>query len=113
MGVFLFCVWCYFFELKKPVTLWRIACLPTCAIDSVRGISFGHTCTQFCEFPQFPMPPGFVISSRRSALSVAPVGCALKYRTCEIAAAPTKSLSIVNCGHASTQQPQVMHLDMS
>ncbi len=68
----------YFFELKKPFTLCAMACLPTCAIDSVSGISLGHTWTQFCELPQLPMPPGFVISSRRSTLRVAPVGCALK-----------------------------------
>ena len=28
------------------------------AIDVVSGISFGHTCTQFCALPQSSMPPG-------------------------------------------------------
>ena len=60
--IFVFCiVLAYFLELKKPLTLYRTACLPTCAIDSVSGISLGHTWTQFCELPQLPMPPGCVI----------------------------------------------------
>ena len=84
-----------------------------CAIDVVMGMLLGHTSTQFCELPHEVMPPDFMISLRRTSLFIFPVGCALNRRTCWMGAGPMKLDLGLTFGHASKQQPQVMHLDSS
>lgn len=83
------------------------------AIDVVSGMPFGQDCTQFCEFPQFANPPSPMIASRRSALCIAPVGCALNKRTCESGAGPIKFDLLLTFGQASKHTPHVIHLDSS
>src|SRR3954469_24370858 len=83
------------------------------AIDVVNGIPFGQAWTQFCEFPQLASPPSPIIVSKRSALFIAPVGCALNKRTCDNGAGPIKSDLLFTFGQASKQTPHVIHFESS
>ena len=67
--------------------------------------------TQFWALPQSVTPPLPITGNRRSRRFMWPVGWALNSRICANGAGPTKSLSGPNYGHASMQQPQVMHFE--
>ena len=45
-----------------------------CAIEVVRGMSFGQTRTQFCAVPHEVMPSAPIMAERRTSLFMAPVG---------------------------------------
>src|SRR5579875_1220197 len=59
------------------------------------------------------MPPSSINAFKRSALFIAPVGCALNNRTCPKTNGPIKFVLLLTFGHASKQTPQVIHLDNS
>src|SRR5882672_804439 len=92
-----------------------IACFITCPltseIDFVSGMSLGHISTQFWAKPHSWIPPSPINADSRSRASALPVGCVLKSRTCEIAAAPTNPVDSLNCGQASMQQQHEMQRD--
>src|SRR6266436_8248556 len=81
------------------------------AIDEVSGIPFGQASTQLPAFPQSLTPPASIRPCSRSLAFIAPVGCVLNNRTCEMAAAPMNWVAGVTCGQTSRQQPQVMQVD--
>ena len=83
------------------------------AMDVVSGIPFGHTSTQFCEFPHPEIPPSSIKAASRSSLFIAPVGCALYKRTSERNAGPIKFDLLFTFGHASRHTPHVIHFESS
>src|SRR5215472_6207314 len=80
----------------------------TAARDSVSGIPFGHTFTQFCALSQSSIPPSPINASSLPAACIAPVGCMLNRRTWLTIAAPTKWECLFTFGQISRQSPQVM-----
>src|SRR5689334_10688268 len=88
-----------------------VASLPIKERDSVSGIFFGHTRTQFCALPHPAIPSLPRAACILSVFSKAPVGLALKRRIWDMAAGPIKSDLALTWGHDSLQQPQVMHVE--
>lgn len=62
---------------SHPNSMRFVVSRATCASESTRGISFGHTSTQFCDLPQSVIPPSPITDSRRSFWCIAPEGCML------------------------------------
>src|SRR5699024_10462184 len=83
------------------------------AIDVVRGIPFGQTCTQFCAFRHPIIPPSSMSPSSTSPWLISLVGCAVNNLACESADGPISDDLSFTLGQASKQTPQVIHLDNS
>src|SRR6267142_545082 len=99
------------YSLNRSRMACFMTCPPTSEMDFVSGMSFGQISTQFWVYPHSWMPPSPIKADSRSRASALPVGCVLKRRTCEMAAAPTNPVDSLNCGHASMQQQHEMQRD--